>query len=133
MKGPEGFQEQIMAQWAGHYGCTVAELMEPANVVVPKKQEDDQGFHIWYLGERTFIETDPLYADTLNASVQRLPAGHRFGEADARALIADGRIEQVSISEVSDGLLHYLYADDLSPVIATPGYEIRRQGMRYGR
>lgn len=124
--GRDDFREQIMVQWAGYYGCTVAALMEPGHVVVPRKQDDDHGFHIWQIGEQTFVEADPLYVDALNAYVQNLSDGHRFGEADARALMADNQITDVTIGDVTVGLLHYLYPDDLPPASDTPGYKIRQ-------
>jgi len=126
MKSREEFREQILLQWAEYFGCTVDELSEPVDMVVPKEQEDDKGFHIWQIGKRAFIETDPAYADIISTVVQCLPKNERFGEAAVRQLIADGAIADATIEDVTVGMVHFLYPDDLPPAIIASGYEIRQ-------
>jgi len=119
---PTTFEETIHRNWAAHFGCPVETLHRRGTTLLPlAKYAGNKLVALWYIGEHTFVQLDPAYADQVAAVLVHRPADASLTGDDLQRAWSPGAIGTRDM-----GLVHYLFPPEARSCAAPVGFTLRR-------
>lgn len=118
----EAFQQEILQNWAAHFGCSLATLQQAGTTLLPAdKYAGQRLIALWHIGAHTFAEHDPACTQDLERVLADLPATAALtGDTLKQSWGAD------AIAAQDLGLAHYLYPPDLPPYTPPAPFVLRQ-------
>lgn len=115
------FEQRIFRNWADAFGCPIDDALQPGLHRIPNERHaGDRMLHLWYVGQRTYLEFDPQLTDEIERVLAGLPNNAVLCPGDLAAVLG------ARIASHEHGLAFYLYPPDLPDFLPQEPFELRR-------
>jgi GNAT superfamily N-acetyltransferase len=116
------FEQRIYQNWADHAGCARQDLFRPGTILLPEARfSGSKVIAIWSIGRHSLVQLDPEFLEKVQIVQEAMPEDSALTGDDLQATWG-----AECILERDQGLVHYLYPQDLPKFAVEAQFNVRQ-------